>query len=114
MDVQNISWSVRQLISISMSNRETLLFDYPIQRSGDQWDSLQQSYLIHTLAQKYPVPPIYLLGEKRTVTVMRKGEEVIDTIVVRWILDGIQRITTMKNYVDNEYGYSHSILKLLA
>lgn len=101
MEIKNVSWNVKQLIT--MSNKGTLQFDYPIQRSGGQWKSLQQSYLIHSLTENYPIPPVYLLGEKKEVTVMKKGEEVPDIITIRWVLDGKQRITTMKDFVEDQF-----------
>lgn len=101
MEIKNVSWSVKQLVT--MSNKGTLLFDYPIQRSGGQWKPLQQAYLIHSLAQNYPIPPVYFLGEKREVTVMKKDEAVKEIMVVRYILDGKQRITSAKDFVEDQY-----------
>lgn len=101
MEIRNVSWNVKQLIT--MSNRGTLRFDYPIQRSGGQWKSLQQSYLIHSLAQNYPIPPVYLLGVKEEIMVIKRGEEVPETVTVRYILDGKQRITTIRDFVEDQY-----------
>lgn len=101
MEIKNAGWSVRQLLS--MSTKGTIRFDYPIQRSGGQWKKLQQSYLIHSLAGSYPIPPIYLLGEKVKMPVLRKGEEVEEDVTIRWVLDGKQRITTIEDYTKDEY-----------
>ncbi|MEK6190616.1 MAG: DUF262 domain-containing protein [Carnobacterium alterfunditum] len=101
MEIKNNGWSVKQLKT--MKEKGNLEFDYPIQRSGGQWKLLQQSYLIHSLAQNYPVPPVYLLGEKKDVVVDKKGESVSETRTIRSILDGKQRITTMIDYMDDKY-----------
>lgn len=101
MEIKSISWSIKQLVT--MSNKGTLKFDYPIQRSGGQWKPLQQSYLIHSLAQNYPIPPVYLLGEKEEVLVEKKGETKKQIVSVRYVLDGKQRILTMKNFVEDDF-----------
>lgn len=101
MEIKNVGWNVKQLKT--MKEKGTLEFDYPIQRSGGQWKPLQQSYLIHSLAQNYPVPPVYFLGEKKQVMVEKKGQQVPELITIRWILDGKQRITTMVDYLDDKF-----------
>lgn len=101
MEIKNVGWNVKQLKT--MKDKGTLEFDYPIQRSGGQWKHLQQSYLIHSLAQNYPVPPVYFLGEKKEVMVEKKGEQVPEVKTIRWILDGKQRITTMVDFLEDKF-----------
>lgn len=101
MEIKNVAWNVKQLCR--MSDRGTLKFDYPIQRSGGQWKPLQQAYLIHSLAQNYPIPPVYLLGLKENIEVQKKDEIVKENVTVRYILDGKQRITTIRDYVNDQY-----------
>lgn len=101
MEIKNVSWNVKQLVK--MIDNETIRFDYPIQRAGGQWKLLQKSFLIHSLAQNYPIPPIYFLGEKQQVMVMKKGEEVPDIITIRHCLDGKQRLTNIYEFVKGEY-----------
>ncbi|MFD1705231.1 DUF262 domain-containing protein [Siminovitchia sediminis] len=98
MEIKNISWNVKQLVT--MSDKGKIKFDYPIQRSGGQWKHLQQSYLIHSLAQNYPIPPVYFLGVKEEVMVEKKGEVKREIVDLRYVLDGKQRILTMKNFVE--------------
>ncbi len=98
MEIQTVSWNVKQLIR--MSERETLLFNYPIQRGGGQWKHLQKSYLIHSLAQSYPIPPVYFLGDKQQIL---NEKNVLQTVVIRWILDGKQRITTMIEFTEDRF-----------
>ena len=85
MKKSSISWSVKQFNK--MFNKETISFDYPIQRAGEQWDLWQKSDLIHSLADDYPVPPIYSIKEED----------------VYFILDGKQRLTTIFDFVNNVY-----------
>ncbi|MEN1969657.1 DUF262 domain-containing protein [Lentibacillus sp. N15] len=101
MEIKNISWNVKQLVK--MSSNGTLKFDYPIQRSGGQWKPLQKSYLIHSLTHNYPIPPVYLLGEKEEIMVEKNGKRQPKMIVVRYILDGKQRITTMKDFIEDQF-----------
>lgn len=101
MEIQNISWNVKQLVR--MIDNDNVRFDYPIQRAGGQWKLLQKSFLIHSLAQKYPIPPIYFLGEKKEIMVERKGEQVPEIITIRHCLDGKQRLTNIHDFVKGEY-----------
>lgn len=101
MEIKNVAWNVKQLIA--MTNRNTIRFDYPIQRPGGQWNSLQKSYLIHSLAQDYPIPPVYFVGKEEEVTVVRKNVEKQEITNVRYVLDGNQRITTMKEFLEGGF-----------
>ncbi|CAI6330461.1 GmrSD restriction endonuclease domain-containing protein [Bacillus subtilis] len=101
MEIKNNSFTVRQLIA--MMNKGTLLVDYPIQRPGGQWKNLASSYLMHTAAAQYPIPPMYMLGEKKEVTVQKKGKEVLEMVTFRHVLDGKQRITNFYNFVNNGF-----------
>lgn len=101
MEIKNNGWSVKQLKT--MKDKGNLEFDYPIQRSGGQWKPLQQSYLIHSLAQSYPVPPVYFLGEKREVESEQGSSTTPKFHTIRWILDGKQRISTMVDYLEDVF-----------
>ena len=90
------NWNNKTLAK--MEKKETLRFDYPIQRKGGQWDRLQQSLLIHSIIGGYPIPPVLVL--KATVDEDSK---------VEFVLDGKQRTTTLLNFMagvkDNEGQY---------
>ncbi|MEB6550160.1 DUF262 domain-containing protein [Heyndrickxia sporothermodurans] len=81
----SVSWSAKQLTK--MFNKGTISFDYPIQRAGDQWDHWQKSDLIQSLADDYPVPPLYSIKE---------GD-------IYYILDGKQRLTTIFDFINNKF-----------
>jgi Protein of unknown function DUF262 len=93
MKKSSINWNVKQFIK--MVDKGTISFDYPIQREGSQWDNLQKSLLIHSLAEDYPVPALYSIT----------NEEEIDgkTVNVYYILDGKQRLTNIRDFVKGEY-----------
>ncbi|QWB32019.1 DUF262 domain-containing protein [Exiguobacterium acetylicum] len=97
MEFRNNSWSIKQLAR--MEETGTVKFDHPIQRAGGQWDSLQQSFLIHTAGSSYPIPPVY------TVSYLEKiGEEGKEKEVpVRYILDGKQRLSTLFSFIRDEW-----------
>ncbi|MFA1782369.1 DUF262 domain-containing protein [Bacillus velezensis] len=101
MEIQNNSFGVKQYIT--MYNKGTLRDDYPIQRAGGQWKLLQKSYLAHTFAQSYPVPPLYFVGYKETIEVNKKGEMVEELVTVRYVLDGKQRLLNIIEFIENEY-----------
>lgn len=105
MEIHTNSWMVRQ-ISRMITNKG-ILFDYPIQRLADQWSLEQKSDFIHTLAQDYPVPPIYFLKEDTVETYeTNKGEVKQRKVSLRQTLDGKQRLTTAHAYVLNEFKLS--------
>lgn len=80
------NWNNKTLVK--MEKKETLRFDYPIQRKGGQWDRLQQSLLIHSIIGGYPIPPVLVL--KATIDEESK---------VEYVLDGKQRTTTLLNFM---------------
>ena len=74
----------------------TLRFDMPIQRAEGQWNNLQQSLLIHSLLTSFPIPPLYFLKEK-------EGDETVYSV-----LDGLQRLSTIFDFVNGKYALHSS------
>jgi hypothetical protein len=101
MEFKNVAWSSKQLNR--MVDNGLVRFDYPIQRSGGQWKELQKSYLIHSLAQNFPIPPVYFLGDKQDVPVVKKDVVVYENKTVRWVLDGKQRLTVIKDFSEGKF-----------
>lgn len=93
MKKSSLSWSVKQLTK--MIEKGTISFDYPIQRQGGQWGLEQKSLLIHSLADDYPVPALYSIVQQEEIY----GKE----ISVYYILDGKQRLTSIVEFIRNEY-----------
>jgi hypothetical protein len=93
MKKSSINWNVKQFVK--MVDKGTISFDYPIQREGSQWDRLQKSLLIHSLAGDYPVPALYSITEDIEIEGKKKK--------LYYILDGKQRLTNIQSFVRGEY-----------
>lgn len=105
MEIHTNSWAVRQIKR--MIDNEGISFDYPIQRLDGQWNNEQKSDLIHTLAQDYPVPPLYFLKEDKIENyVNAKGEKKTKKVSNRQVLDGKQRLTVINSFLNNEFPLS--------
>jgi hypothetical protein len=87
----NINWTAKQLAK--MVSNGSIKFDNAIQRSLC-WDNNRKSLLIHSLIENYPVPPLYTV---------KSNNGVYDG------LDGKQRATTIKEYINNEFALSDNI-----
>lgn len=101
LEISNNGWSLKQYQKMTRNGK--LRFDYAIQRAGGQWNQEQQSYLVHSVASNFPVPPIY------TVVYDERNEETDEIIPVRYVLDGKQRLTTLFAYLNNEFSTIESI-----
>ncbi|MCM3227553.1 DUF262 domain-containing protein [Terribacillus saccharophilus] len=101
-EIQNQPFAVKTFRN--QINKDLIRFNYPIQRQGNQWNALQKSYLIHSIASPtFPIPPIYFLGIKEEIPVVKKGETVMELSTVRQVLDGKQRLTTIFDFVTDEF-----------
>lgn len=98
MDAHPNSWTIRQLKGSLRIN--TLRFDYPIQRASGQWTLKQKSKLIHSLVEGWPIPPFYFLRYYEDRPAQKKP------VPVRFVLDGIQRLTTTFTFTEDEYALS--------
>src|SRR5439155_26602374 len=63
------------------------------------WKPQAKSYLIDTLIRGMPVPPIYL----RMVQASKKNK------VVREVVDGQQRVSTVLDYIDGKFRLSRTL-----
>ncbi len=88
-----LNWTVKNLKNM-YDGKNTLQMDHVIQRQRGQWDGdkLKKSLLIHSILANYPIPPIYCLKE----AVNEKDYSYS-------ILDGIQRLTTIFDFLDGKY-----------
>ncbi len=91
----SINWNVKQFKK--MVEKGTISFDYPIQREGSQWDEMQKSLLIHSLAIDFPVPALYSITEPIEV------EEGKKPVNLYYILDGKQRLTSIQDFLNGHY-----------
>ena len=88
-----LNWTVKRFNKEMASN--LVSFDYPIQRSGGQWNDLSKSLLIHSLATDFPVPPLYAVPQKEIIG--DKEKEIL------YILDGKQRSTNIQSFIKGEF-----------
>ena len=100
MRTTKFNWTIKQFTN--HLNKGTVSFDYPIQRAGGQWDLLQKSLLIHSIACEYPIPNLYSLVEKEMVGEGSKAKQ----MDVFYILDGKQRLTSIRDFLAGEYRLS--------
>lgn len=74
--------------------KDVISFKHKVQRKSNQWNKLQKSKLIYTMLLGYmPIPPIHVLAE--------------DDIL--WVIDGKQRLTTINDFVNDEFKLDKSI-----
>ncbi len=66
--------------------------DHPTQRAQGNWNNKLKHDLISTVAQNYPIPSIII------------AEEVFsDGTYIMWLLDGLQRTTTLIDYMNDGF-----------
>lgn len=92
-----LNWTVKNLKAMK-DEKDTLSFNHPIQRQSAQWTNEQQSLLIHSMLDNFPVPSVYI-HKTESVEVDSKGRHSYGYSV----LDGKQRMTTVFSYIDGEY-----------
>lgn len=78
-------------------DKKCLRDDLPFQRHTGMWSNIIQSSLVWALLADSYVPPIVLLKDKDGVDA--KGKDVF----VYQILDGLQRLTTLFGFINNEF-----------
>lgn len=80
---------------LSRLEKKKYNLEHPLQRKAGQWTKQQQSLLIASLLQGYPINPIYVLIEEGSKRWEEKGRIAI--------LDGLQRITTIRDYCEDKF-----------
>lgn len=89
IDGSSINWTCKQIAG--MVCKKSISFDNVIQRSY-VWEKQRQSKLIWSIIMGYPIPPIYA----------KRGSGDNEKIRVYDVLDGQQRCTTIKMFINNE------------
>lgn len=69
-------------------------FDSPLQRRENQWNRLQKSELVDSVLRSYPLDPIRAIKQE---------DGILD------VIDGKQRATTIRQYLDDEFSLSKSL-----
>lgn len=91
----NISMTIKVLKAMHDNPaKDTIDFNSPIQRKSGMWDEMRKSLLIHSILMSsiFSVPTVYF-----------RKDMVGDKKYQYSVIDGIQRITTIFSYVDNEF-----------
>ncbi|MCM1223529.1 MAG: DUF262 domain-containing protein [Lachnospiraceae bacterium] len=89
LEKANISMSAKQLKILTMNGKINL--DHIIQRSM-VWEGERKSRLIESMILGYPIPPLY------AKKMLNDG--------VYYVMDGKQRISTIKQYLNDEFALS--------
>ena len=91
----NISMTVKTLKAMKDNpSKDTIDFLSPIQRKSGMWDAKRKGLLIHSILQNsiYSVPTVYF-----------RKDMVADKKYQYSVIDGIQRITTVFDFIDNKF-----------
>lgn len=95
LEKASIGWSAKQL-KVMVTNGK-INFDHIVQRSY-VWERERKSHLIESMILGYPIPPIYA---KRADGDGTKGSNTY------YIMDGKQRLSTIKEYLNDEFELSN-------
>ena len=81
-------------------DKETIRTDHPLQRSSGQWSEEYRDGLIGTILKNEDIPYIVIC------------EQILEDVIKNYLIDGIQRITTIYNYGRNAFKLSpvHQVL----
>lgn len=84
-----------QAIVRDMSNtkKRKIVLEHKLQRKEGQWNKNQKSDLIDSLLRKYPINPTYAVKENDVLA----------------IIDGVQRLSTIRDYIDNKFSLSKQL-----
>lgn len=91
----NISMTVKTLKAMKDNpSKDTIDFNSPIQRKSGMWDGMRKSLLIHSILMSniYTVPTVYF-----------RKDMIADKKYQYSVIDGIQRITTVFDFIDNKF-----------
>jgi hypothetical protein len=91
MDITRSSFTVSEIRD--MWDRQELIVNRSYQRSASVWPDAARTYLIDTILNGYVVPKVYLY---QVYDKKRKK-------VIREIVDGQQRLTTILDYIKGEF-----------
>jgi len=94
MRIQNSSISIAEIRE--MFDRRDLIINREYQRHSDIWPNNAKSYFIDTILTGYPFPKVYLYESLLGATKKIRRE----------IVDGQQRITTILDFINDEFRLS--------
>lgn len=92
LEKASIVWNAKQLKGMVINGK--INFDHIVQRSY-VWERSRKSALIESMILGYPIPPVFakrLVGDNS-----KRGDNVY------YIMDGKQRLSTVKEYLNDEF-----------
>lgn len=95
--IMDYTCRTRSLTSLTKDiSNGNIQLTHKLQRKEGQWNSKQRSELIDSLLRKYPINPTYGVKENGKVG----------------IIDGVQRLSTIRDYIDNKFALSKILEKV--
>lgn len=82
---------------VNRIRRGNISFTHKLQRREGVWNKFQKSLLIDSLLRGYPINPIYIISEG--------GRD--------YVIDGVQRLSTVASFLNNEFSISKNINTIL-
>lgn len=82
---------------VNALDKETVRTDHPLQRSSGQWNEEYRDGLIGTVLKNEDIPYIVIC------------EQILDDVIKNYLIDGIQRITTIYNYSRNAFKLGNKV-----
>ena len=82
---------------VNALDKETVRTDHPLQRSSGQWSEEYRDGLIGTVLKNEDIPYIVIC------------EQILEDTIKNYLIDGIQRITTIYNYKRNVFKLGNKV-----
>ena len=82
---------------VNALDKETVRTDHPLQRSSGQWSEEYRDGLIGTVLKNEDIPYIVIC------------EQILADVIKNYLIDGIQRITTIYNYRRNVFKLGNKV-----
>lgn len=96
----NVENNIKKFYKMVKANQ--VVFDCPIQRDDKQWTNVQKSKLIRAILIDFSIPPVYSVG-------LQDDE---NQQMVYSILDGKQRLTSIVEFLDDEFAISTTVQEI--
>lgn len=82
---------------VKKMDRHAINFDHPLQRASEQWSTVMKGNLISDILQENPIPDLVF------------AEQEIHDAPITWGIDGKQRCTNIRDFINNGYSISKNI-----
>lgn len=82
---------------VKKMERHAINFDHPLQRASEQWSPVMKGNLISDILQENPIPDLVF------------AEQEIHEAPITWGIDGKQRCTNIRDFINNDYSVSKNV-----